>query len=110
MTAMAPALGGALVGLTACGGSSGGGAGGHATKATTGRAIFQSAGCAGCHTLRAAGATGDVGPNLDSLQPSAATVRFQVEHGGGVMPSFTGTLTAAQINAVANFVASSAGH
>jgi mono/diheme cytochrome c family protein len=80
------------------------------TKATAGRAIFQAAGCAQCHTLSAAGATGSVGPNLDSLQPSAARVRSQVEHGGGVMPSFKDKLTAAQINAVANFVAASAGH
>jgi mono/diheme cytochrome c family protein len=80
------------------------------TKATTGRAIFMTAGCAKCHTLKAAGATGEIGPDLDSLKPSVAKVKFQVEHGGGVMPSFTGKLTPAQISAVANFVASSAGH
>ncbi|HJS93261.1 MAG TPA: cytochrome c [Solirubrobacteraceae bacterium] len=105
------------VGLAACGGSSGSsstssgaGGGSSVTKATTGRAIFQAAGCAQCHTLKAAGATGAVGPNLDSLKPSAAKVRSQVERGGGVMPSFKDKLTAAQIDAVANFVASSAGH
>lgn len=48
--------------------------------------------------------------NLDSLHPSVARVRSQVESGGGVMPSFKDKLTAAQINAVASFVASSAGH
>jgi mono/diheme cytochrome c family protein len=109
----------AVIGLAACGGSSGssssssgagGGGGGGVTKATTGRAIFQAAGCAQCHTLKAAGATGAVGPNLDSLKPSAARVRSQVEHGGGVMPSFKDKLTAAQIDTVSNFVASSAGH
>jgi mono/diheme cytochrome c family protein len=105
------------LGLAACGGSSGssggssGGSGGDPVKkATTGRAIFQAAGCADCHTLKAAGASGSVGPNLDSVHPSAAKVRSQVERGGGVMPSFKDKLTAAQINAVANFVASSAGH
>jgi mono/diheme cytochrome c family protein len=36
-------------------------------------------------------------------------VQHQVEVGGGVMPAFKGTLTAAQIAAVAKFVASSAG-
>jgi mono/diheme cytochrome c family protein len=116
-------IGAGAVGLAACGGSSGssggssstsGGSsgasgGGLVTKATAGRAIFQAAGCAQCHTLSAAGASGEVGPNLDSLRPSAARVRSQVEHGGGVMPSFKDKLTAAQIDAVANFVASSAG-
>lgn len=104
-------------GLASCGGSSGSsgtssGAGGGSpvTKATAGRAIFQAAGCAQCHTLKAAGASADVGPDLDSLHPSASRVRSQVEHGGGVMPSFKDKLTAAQINAVADFVASSAGH
>src|SRR6478752_968005 len=37
--------------------------------ATAGKAVFTSAGCAGCHTLKAAGATGAVGPNLDQLKP-----------------------------------------
>ncbi|HKO27254.1 MAG TPA: cytochrome c [Solirubrobacteraceae bacterium] len=104
------------LGLASCGGSSGSGSassgasgGSPVTKATTGRAVFQAAGCAQCHTLKAAGATGAVGPNLDALRPSAAKVRSQVERGGGVMPSFKDKLTAAQINAVANFVASSAG-
>ena len=35
-----------------------------------GKAIFASAGCASCHTLKDAGAKGNVGPNLDSLKPS----------------------------------------
>jgi mono/diheme cytochrome c family protein len=106
----------AAAGLAACGGSSnsssgssGGTRSGLVTRATTGRAIFLNAGCAKCHTLKAAGATGQIGPNLDSLKPSVARVRFQVQHGGGVMPSFMGKLTAAQINTVANYVASSAG-
>ena len=32
-----------------------------------GKAVFASNGCASCHTLRAAGATGTVGPDLDKL-------------------------------------------
>ena len=73
-----------------------------------GKAIFQ-ADCASCHTLAAAKATGTVGPNLDQLKPADATVKHQVEIGGGVMPSFKDRLTAAQIAAVATFVSSSAG-
>ena len=54
-------------------------------------------------------AHGTIGPNLDQLKPSETIVQHQVEVGGGVMPAFKGTLTAAQIAAVAKFVASSAG-
>src|SRR5476649_907954 len=42
-----------------------------------GKAVFASAGCGGCHTLKAAGSTGNVGPNLDVLMPTAAIVAHQ---------------------------------
>jgi len=58
--------------------------------------------------LAAAGATGSIGPNLDELKPSVAAVARQVTQGGGPMPSFAGSLSKAQIAAVARFVASSA--
>jgi cbb3-type cytochrome c oxidase subunit III len=77
-------------------------------SATDGKSIF-TANCASCHTLKAAGATGTVGPNLDQLKPSLPIVQHQVEVGGGVMPAFKGTLTQTQIDAVAKFVADSAG-
>jgi cbb3-type cytochrome c oxidase subunit III len=77
-------------------------------QGTDGKSIF-TANCASCHTLKAAGATGTVGPNLDQLKPSEPIVQHQVEVGGGVMPAFKGTLTQAQIDAVAKFVADSAG-
>ena len=73
-----------------------------------GKAIFQ-ANCASCHTLKAANASGQVGPNLDQLKPSEPIVMHQVEVGGGVMPAFKGKLTDVQIAAVAKFVSSSAG-
>jgi cbb3-type cytochrome c oxidase subunit III len=73
-----------------------------------GKTIFQSQ-CASCHTLKAAQATGTIGPNLDQLKPSESVVQHQVEVGGGVMPAFKGTLTDEQIAAVAKFVSSSAG-
>jgi len=75
---------------------------------TNGKAIF-SAECSSCHTLKAAGATGTVGPNLDQLKPSDAIVQRQVTNGGAVMPAFKGKLSPAQIAAVATFVSSSAG-
>jgi cytochrome c5 len=71
--------------------------------------FFTSAACGSCHTLAAAHATGDVGPNLDDLKPSEAEVVSQVTDGGGAMPSYAGKLSRAQIEAVAKFVASAAG-
>jgi cbb3-type cytochrome c oxidase subunit III len=79
-----------------------------AQTGTSGKSIF-SANCASCHTLKAAGATGTIGPNLDQLKPSFPITQHQVEVGGGVMPAFKGKLTQAQIDAVAKFVADSAG-
>jgi cbb3-type cytochrome c oxidase subunit III len=75
---------------------------------TNGAAIFK-ANCSSCHTLAAAGATGTVGPNLDQLKPAMAVVVHQVTNGGAVMPAFKGKLSAAQIEAVAKYVSSSAG-
>lgn len=80
------------------GGQASGGA-----SATSRKAIF-SANCASCHTLKAASATGTVGPNLDDLKPSFARAKKQVINGGGAMPPFKGKLTDAQIDAVARFV------
>jgi mono/diheme cytochrome c family protein len=65
--------------------------------------------CASCHTLAAAHAKGTVGPNLDQLKPSKALVVHQVTNGGGGMPAFGGRLSAKQINAIAEYVSSSAG-
>jgi mono/diheme cytochrome c family protein len=92
--------------------SSGGGGGGGAAPATqgdpvAGKAVFASAGCASCHTLKAANATGTIGPNLDQLKPAEAVVKHQVTNGGGVMPAFKSTLSAKQIDDVAAFVFSS---
>lgn len=75
---------------------------------TDGKAVF-SGECASCHTLKAAGSSGTVGPNLDQLKPAFAIVQRQVTNGGAVMPAFKGTLSPAQIDAVAHFVADNAG-
>src|SRR5690242_2613671 len=55
--------------------------------ASGGARVWADAGCGGCHTLAAAGASGQGGPNLDQLRPSAAAVAAQVSSGGGGMPS-----------------------
>jgi cbb3-type cytochrome c oxidase subunit III len=75
---------------------------------TNGKQIFQKK-CAGCHTLKDAGTTGTVGPNLDQLKPPFAVVQRQVTNGGVKMPAFKGVLTDAQIKAVAKYVSSHAG-
>ena len=80
-----------------------------ATAAPDGKAVFAKAGCGGCHTLKAAGSSGNVGPNLDQLKPAKDAVAHQVEVGGGAMPAFKGQLSPAEIDAVAAFVSSNAG-
>jgi cbb3-type cytochrome c oxidase subunit III len=77
-------------------------------QTTSGKDIF-TANCGSCHTLKDAGTNGTVGPNLDQLKPSLAIVQKQVTNGGGAMPAFKGTLTPAQIMAVAKYVSSVAG-
>ena len=76
--------------------------------AADGEAIF-SEHCATCHTLAAAGSTGTIGPNLDESRPSQELAVDRVTNGQGAMPSFEGTLSPEQIQAVAEYVATSAG-
>lgn len=64
--------------------------------------------CGVCHTLADAETTGEIGPNLDDLKPSADQVRLAVEGGIGIMPAFD-TLTDEQIDAVALYVSEVAG-
>jgi mono/diheme cytochrome c family protein len=71
--------------------------------------VFGSAGCASCHTLGAANASGQIGPNLDRLRPTYTMVAAKVEQGGGGMPAFKGQLSPQQIQDVAAFVSTRAG-
>jgi len=88
---------------------SGGSSSASAVSLKAGMKVFDTAGCATCHTLAAAGSTGTVGPNLDQLKPSDAAVVKQVTNGGGGMPAFGSTLSKTQIQSVALFVSSVAG-
>jgi mono/diheme cytochrome c family protein len=76
---------------------------------TDGESIFASAGCGGCHTLAAAGSSGNVGPNLDEAKPSLDLAVDRITNGQGGMPSFKDQLSEEQIQAVAKFVADNAG-
>ncbi len=99
-----------------------------------GKTVFTGeAGCSGCHTLAAAGATGTVGPDLDaklkancataaSKQARGATLQQCIQtaitdpykylpsgYSAGIMPSnFGQRLTSDQIQALVTFLASAA--
>ena len=62
--------------------------------------------CGACHVLKAAGSTGDIGPDLDSLKLSEEQVKGVVTEGLGVMPAFgeEGLLTSEEIDAVSYYV------
>jgi mono/diheme cytochrome c family protein len=93
--------------VAGCGGSNGDSS---TPPASTGggEQLFK-ANCSTCHTLAAAGASGQVGPNLDKLEPGPDLVTSQVNSGGGAMPSFKGKLTDDQIKQIADYVSSNAG-
>lgn len=71
-----------------------------------GRQIFTDYGCAQCHSLSEAGATGHVGPSLDG-NPNITQdfVKQRVTDGQGMMPSFASQLSPDEINAVAAYIA-----
>jgi cytochrome c oxidase subunit II len=96
------------------------------SSTAAGLSVFNSYGCSGCHTLTAAKATGNVGPDLDKLvayakqakQPLEAFVHesivspdayIQPGYPKGVMPQdFAQKLTKSQIDAVVTFLVQSA--
>jgi mono/diheme cytochrome c family protein len=72
------------------------------------RAVFGHA-CGTCHSLRAAGSAGLIGPDLDAVRPSAARVRRAIRTGSidGVMQP--GLLRGREARAMAAYVARVAG-
>ena len=81
-------------------------------KMIKGLKIFNEvAGCAACHTLKAAGAEANIGPNLDTVNLTVELVKDMVTHGLGVMPAYgeEGILTKEEIDIVSFYVAKSAG-
>jgi cytochrome c6 len=76
---------------------------------TAGRKVFLTAGCTGCHTLKDAGATGTVGPNLDQVKPPLALAVQRVTQGAGAMPSFKSQLSTKQIADVTAYVVTKTG-
>ncbi len=70
-----------------------------------GRKLFTSVtpACALCHTLKDAGAKGEIGPSLDELKPDRERVIKALRGGIGQMPAFT-HLTQAEVEALASYV------
>jgi mono/diheme cytochrome c family protein len=95
--------------VAGCGGSSGDSSTPAPASDSAGGAKLFTDNCSSCHTLAAAGASGQVGPNLDQLRPGPDLVTRQVNSGGGAMPSFKGKLTDAQIKQIADYVSANAG-
>ena len=63
--------------------------------------------CAACHSLKAAGANGVVGPNLDELRPDTQRIRTALAQGVGAMPAYADQLTDAEVTALVAFITSS---
>ena len=81
-------------------------------KMKKGLEIFnETAGCAACHILKAAGSEGNIGPNLDTVSLTEEYVREMVTYGLGVMPAYgeENILTKEQIDIVSFYVANTAG-
>ena len=81
-------------------------------KMIKGLEIFNEvAGCAACHTLKAAGAEANIGPNLDTANLTEELVKDMVTYGLGVMPAYgeEGILTKEEIDIVSFYVANSSG-
>jgi mono/diheme cytochrome c family protein len=91
---------GAALTLAACSGDQGASKG----DPVAGKRLFASAGCTGCHTFKAAGSNGTRGPDLDAANPTVGRVMRQLEHPGGLMPSFADKLSQSEMRNLAAFV------
>ena len=81
-------------------------------KMKKGLEIFnETAGCAACHVLKAAGSVGNIGPNLDTVSMTIESVTDMVTNGLGVMPAFGEgeILTKEEIDIVSYYVVNAAG-
>ena len=71
----------------------------------------ETAACAACHVLKAAGSEGNIGPNLDTVTMTVESVTEMVTYGLGVMPAFgeDEILTKEEIEIVSYYVVNAAG-
>ena len=83
-----------------------------ADKLALGKKLFMQGAvpaCSVCHTLKDAGANGAIGPVLDELKPDAQRIAKALRNGIGQMPSYVGSLSEAQILALAQYVSRASG-
>ena len=97
-----------------------------AGDAKAGAAVFTAQGCGGCHTFKAAGTNGNVGPDLDKVAQYAKTANqgslqdfthesianpsAYIEKGySNAMPNFGSTLSAKQIADLVAYVTQTQG-
>ena len=60
--------------------------------------------CGVCHTLQAAGSSGNIGSNLDQLKPTMPRIISAIMSGIGVMQAWEGILSYEDIEAIAYYV------
>ena len=74
-------------------------------KITLGLDVYNNkAQCGVCHTLKAAGSAGNIGPDLDQLKPPMSQIIYAVTNGIGGMQAWEGILTDEEIEAVAYYI------
>jgi len=110
--------------LAQAGNKPSGGGGGGGGEETDGKTLFTSAAkpaaCSSCHTLKDAGSTATVGPDLDKVVPqlTEADIRSSIKTPDakitpgfqpGIMPDFGQTLSDAQIDALVKYLKEVAG-
>jgi menaquinol-cytochrome c reductase cytochrome b/c subunit len=78
---------------------------GAATATGPGVTFVKAQSCGSCHTLKAMGWGGNIGPNLDSAKPPYDLAVTRLTNGAGQMPSFKGTFTDTQLKCVATVIA-----
>jgi mono/diheme cytochrome c family protein len=79
-----------------------------------GRLVFAQMGCGGCHTLRAAGSKGEIGPSLDAALPrhTRGSVQAKIVNPGtgSVMPQdFAQRMSFADLQALVDFLMAARG-
>ena len=86
----------------------GGEAGAAPGRNADGLAVFARMGCGGCHTLAAANATGQIGPDLDNeLQDhtrESLVARISSPPPGTMPTDFTDRMTDAELDALVDFL------
>ena len=72
---------------------------------TAGKQVFEDWGCASCHAMKDAGASGHIGPAFDGN--AALTKEFtvgRITNGQGAMPSVGGLMTDEEIATLADYI------